>query len=403
MVMTSIALILSFKKLNDMSGGLLLPPVAAAAFAFAVYTLTRPAPSVSLLGRRVLITGAANGIGKALAELAVERGAAVDLWDADGAGVERLRNQLSQVSPSSTITARLVDVADDASWNAALASLSTTSKGPDVFIASAGVVGGGPITDLPSTISRTLSVNVGGSARVLAAGFAAGGAAENPPVTIVLLGSLMGWLGAKGLADYCASKWAVNGLADCARLEVNAGAGGGKGRTGVHLICPYIVDTSLFAGAFGAPPPEANFLAKLIARLLSAVLPHLSPSRVAKSILDGVALNTGKHRTSFLPWTTRFLAQVPRLVFFAKLAWFDKLLEVSGGRWGMDGWTGGKSGGVGIGAQTVAAAVASIEIKGEVKSSALKQPRASSSAKGATTSTRVKGSPSPRSASSSRS
>ncbi len=349
--MTSIALILSFKKLNDMSGGLLLPPVAAAVVAFAIYKLTRPAPSVSLLGRRVLITGAANGIGKSIAELAVDRGASVDLWDYDGAGVETLRIALSKrrgddasssSGSSNSITCRRVDVSDDVSWNSAIASLPSTG-GPDVFIACAGVVGGAPITALSSTLDRTLSVNVGGAARALAAGFVAGENLNNPPITIVLMGSLMGWLGAKRLADYCASKWAINGLADCARLEVNDGAGGGKSRTGIHLICPYIVDTELFAGAFGVPPPQAHWTVKFISKIINIFLPRLSSSFVSKSILDGVALNTGKHRTSFLPWTTRFIAQVPRLALFAKPAWFDAIMEVSGGRYGMDGWTSKKT------------------------------------------------------------
>ena len=351
--MTSIALILSFKKLNDMSGGLLLPPVAAAVVALAIYKLTRPKPSVLLNGRRVLITGAANGIGKSLAELAFDRGASVDLWDYDGAGVETLRvallNRRGDATTSSsnanvgvgTITCRRVDVSDDVSWNSAIASLPTTG-GPDVFIACAGVVGGAPITALSSTLDRTLSVNVGGAARALAAGFVAGENLNNPPVTIVLMGSLMGWLGAKRLADYCASKWAINGLADCARLEVNDGAGGGKSRTGIHLICPYIVDTELFAGAFGVPPQQAHWTVKFISKIINIFLPRLSSSFVSKSILDGVALNTGKHRTSFLPWTTRFIAQVPRLALFAKPSWFDAIMEMSGGRYGMDGWTSQK-------------------------------------------------------------
>jgi len=385
MVMPSIAVIVAFKKLNDYSGGLLLPPLLLGAAALGVYFALKPKPSVSLAGRRIVVTGAARGIGRAVAELAVARGAAVDLWDVDARGAEAARAALAPLAArGARVAARAVDVGDEASWAAAVAALGDGgAPAPDAFVACAGVLAGAHLADLGgAALARTLAVNVGGAARAVQAAVAARAAREAAapapapapaPVTVVLLGSVMGWLGAARLGDYCASKWAVNGLADVARLEVNARWPRG-GAVGVHLVCPYVVDTDLFAGAFGAPPRGAPLLARLLAPLIACLLPRLRAARVAAAVLDAVALAPGKHRVAFLPWFTRFLAQVPRVLFFAKLSAFDALVAAAGGQHGMDGW--GAKAGAGAGAGAGAAAPAAKAARAKSPAAGAKSPAA---------------------------
>ncbi|HSB42947.1 MAG TPA: SDR family oxidoreductase, partial [Methylomirabilota bacterium] len=68
----------------------------------------------SLNGRTVLITGAARGIGAAAARRLAGDGARLVLADQDGAGVERLAAELTQVAVRADVTkpddiARMVD------------------------------------------------------------------------------------------------------------------------------------------------------------------------------------------------------------------------------------------------------------------------------------------------------
>src|ERR671921_803105 len=99
--------------------------------------LTRTTPSLS--GRRVLITGAARGIGAALARRLHERGAQVAL-----AGIEP---ELLEAVPASCGGApwRECDVTDRDEVDAAVAMAVDAFGGLDVVVANAGVAAQLPI------------------------------------------------------------------------------------------------------------------------------------------------------------------------------------------------------------------------------------------------------------------
>ena len=63
--------------------------------------------------------------------------------------------------------------------------------------------------------------------------------------SVVAIASMAGMVGTANLNDYCASKFAVVGL-----MESLAGQVYNEGKTGVHcsVICPYYIDTGMFAG-----------------------------------------------------------------------------------------------------------------------------------------------------------
>lgn len=62
---------------------------------------------------------------------------------------------------------------------------------------------------------------------------------------IVSIASVAGLIGASGLTDYCASKFALIGFCESLTMELHA-----AGLKDIHVtcICPYQIDTGMFKG-----------------------------------------------------------------------------------------------------------------------------------------------------------
>lgn len=90
---------------------------------------------------------------------------------------------------------------------------------------------------------------------------------------IVTISSNAGMVGANGLMDYCASKFAVFGLDESLRMELTK-----LGKTGVHTtcVCPYYINTGMFDG---------------VKTKYSFLLPILDPNYVTNKIIHAVQVN----------------------------------------------------------------------------------------------------------------
>jgi 2-dehydro-3-deoxy-L-rhamnonate dehydrogenase (NAD+) len=93
---------------------------------------------IDLDGRRAVVTGGAQGIGRAVAERLLASGAAVALWDRDQALVDATRAELAS---RGTVQALAVDVTDLAAVESATAATRQTLGGIDVLINNAGIAG----------------------------------------------------------------------------------------------------------------------------------------------------------------------------------------------------------------------------------------------------------------------
>ena len=91
---------------------------------------------IDLAGRRAVITGGAQGIGRAIAERFLESGASVSVWDRNQAATEAT---VQELSGHGLIHGLVVDVTDAQRVGEAAAETAKEWGGIDILVASAGL------------------------------------------------------------------------------------------------------------------------------------------------------------------------------------------------------------------------------------------------------------------------
>ena len=187
-----------------------------------------------LAGRRALVTGAATGIGRAIAEALVREGARVAVTDIGLDGAREVAESLGDAT-----RAYRLDVTDAAETAAVFRSAAEWMGGLDLLAANAGISTMNSVVDLTEEEwDSNMAVNAKGvflSNREAVRHFLAAGTKG----AIVNTASLAGKIGAPLLAHYSASKFAVVGFTHSLAREV--GAHGIR----VNAVCPGYVRTSM--------------------------------------------------------------------------------------------------------------------------------------------------------------
>ncbi|HWJ81256.1 MAG TPA: SDR family NAD(P)-dependent oxidoreductase [Nocardioides sp.] len=207
---------------------------------------------------RVLITGAASGLGAALAEA----------WEARGAEVLRT----DRVAADGV---RRLDITSDEDWAAALADVEERWGGLDVLVNNAGVAGGGrlDVADLDEW-QWIFDINLFGAVR--------GIRAFTPLLKrqrsgrIVNVASLAGLVHPAGMASYNAVKAAVVALTETAGHELAS-----YGVT-AHAVCPSYFRTALMDSVRGRDTTLAGVMARLVEDA------PLGAEEIAAAVLDGL-------------------------------------------------------------------------------------------------------------------
>ncbi|MGY1831945.1 SDR family NAD(P)-dependent oxidoreductase [Geodermatophilus sp. SYSU D01180] len=184
---------------------------------------------MSLAGRVVVVTGAAQGQGAAEARLLAAEGATVVATDVQDAPAEDLGGAAY----------RRLDVTDAPGWTALADDLRAAHGRVHGLVANAGITWRARLADLdPADLARVSEVNVTGTLL--------GIQALTPLMTdggsVVVVGSVAALTGHFPVA-YTASKWALRGLAKAACLEL------GPRGIRVNTIHPGYVETPMTASA----------------------------------------------------------------------------------------------------------------------------------------------------------
>lgn len=267
---------------------------------------------VPLRGAAVLITGGASGIGRLLALEAVDRGAAaVILWDRDEAGATAVAEEIT--AGGGRAYAVRVDLVDAADVERAAERTRAEAGRVDVLVNCAGVVSGAQFLDLTEEqIMQTFQVNALALYRTTRAFLP--GMLQRKRGLVVTIASAAGLVGVARQTDYSASKHAAVGFTESLRAEL-------KG-TGVRtlLVCPYYIDTGMFAGVRTRVP---------------ALLPILREGEVTMKIWD--AAERGAQRLVLPPFaqSIMFLRGLPVPIV-------DAVLGAFGINHTMDAFTGRK-------------------------------------------------------------
>lgn len=230
--------------------------------------------------RRVFITGAGSGLGRALALRFAREGFRVAVTDVRLAAAEETLALIE--AAGGTGFAMACNVTSEESFAAVAARLRREWSGVDVLINNAGVATGGTVLDSPlAQWNLAWDINLLGCVRGCQAIVPLMVAQGNGHV--VNVASFAGFTNAPALASYSATKAAVISLSETLRFELHAQ------NIGVSVACPAFFKTNLMqssaeqAGAIGNTAPQLD---RIIERLMDKAT--VSADDVAADIFEAV-------------------------------------------------------------------------------------------------------------------
>ena len=228
--------------------------------------------SGALAGRRILITGAANGIGLASVARFLAESASVAALDRDASALAAMRSRFD----GAKIHTLQADVADPAAVAAAIADGADALDGLDGVVNAAGLDLVADIETMALTDwNRLLAVNLTGPMLVMQAAYpylrTAGGG------TIVNVSSGAGLSPLKHRTAYCASKAGLQMASKALAMEA------AEFGIRVNVVCPGAVETGLFrSGIDASADPHAAYEA---VRARYALQRIAAPEEIAAAIL----------------------------------------------------------------------------------------------------------------------
>ncbi|MEU2006662.1 SDR family oxidoreductase [Rhodococcus sp. NPDC019627] len=261
-----------------------------------------------LVGRKVIVTGAARGIGEQVARLAAAQGARVALI---GLEPDRLQALAAELGPSSHWCE--ADVRDSTALQSAIDECAGAMNGVDMVVANAGVAAYGTVRHADeASFERVVDINLNGVFRTLKH---ATPHLQRSGGHVLIVASALSFTSIGGLASYGASKAGVEALALAYRGEVAH-----LGIT-VGLVHPSWIDTDLVRGA----EVDIPSFQQMRNRLPYPGNVTTSVDRAASAIVDGLAYRRSRvyvpravvvanwakallNSPLVWPWTRRFSA-----------------------------------------------------------------------------------------------
>jgi len=266
---------------------------------------------MNLAGKRVLITGAGHGLGRAIALEFAGAGAVVVVTDHEPARVAAVVAEIKALGHD--VVGYPLDVTIPEQVIAVRKQVHAAGGPIDVLVNNAGIVAGGPFLDVPlDGHLRTVAVNLNG---VLAVSHAfLPDLLDRQAGRVVNIASASALVALPHAASYAATKWAVLGFSESLREELKLA---GHHHVRVTAVCPSFIATGLFAGV---KPPRLTRL--------------LQPEAVARAVRRAAERGT---EFVLLPRSVRLLYAVGGLLPRRLYLGLCRRLGVSAS---MTGWRG---------------------------------------------------------------
>ncbi len=236
----------------------------------------------SVSGQVVAITGGAQGIGKSTAAALIRRGARVAIGDLNQELAEKTATELG-----GNCVAFELDVTSRPSFEAFLDAAEAELGPVDVVINNAGIMPLNMLSDEPDEIAK-LQIDINLHGVIFGTKIAIARMVPRAKGHIVNIASQAGKAGFPGGATYCATKHAVVGLSEAARLELR--------ETGVEVsvVMPAVVNTELGSGLHEARGVKT-----------------LEPEEVAEAVVEAIETN---RFDVWVPKNTAAIATVMNIV-----------------------------------------------------------------------------------------
>lgn len=233
-------------------------------------------------GRRVLVTGAASGIGRAIALRLARDGARLYLTDINAAGLAETV-AMAQAAGAEVAEHRVLDITDFDAVGDFAADVHSRHPAMDVVMNIAGVSAWGTVDQLTHQHWRSMvEVNLMGPIHVTET-FVPPMVAAGRGGRLVNVSSAAGIVPLPWHAAYSASKYGLRGLSEVLRFDL------ARHRIGVSVVVPGAVDTPLvqtvqIAGVDRDHPQVQRWVRRFSGHAVS-------PEKAAEKILAGVAKN----------------------------------------------------------------------------------------------------------------
>jgi short-subunit dehydrogenase len=233
----------------------------------------------SFAGGCAVVTGAASGIGEALATQLAGRGSNLVLVDRDEQGLTLVAERLRAAQPGLRIATHVADLSDEKQTDALAATLATDHPETTLLVNNAGVALGGRFDQVTlEEFDWVMAVNFRSVVRLTHALLPA--LKAHPGSHVVNVSSVFGIFAPAGQAAYSASKFAVRGFSESLRHEL------AENRVGVTVVHPGGIKTRIAESArtgSGVSAEEYEQGRKQFAKLLT-----MPPETAAAQIMAAI-------------------------------------------------------------------------------------------------------------------
>jgi len=238
-------------------------------------------------GATVIISGAAGGLGRALALRFAQAGARTVLLDLDATGLASVEREIAVQGGQSMAIA--CDVTDATACELAVQRAHERFGRVDVLVNNAGITHRSPFaTTRAEVLRRVVEVNLFGAINLTRPAVAQLVSSRG---LIIAVSSVAGFSPLIARTGYAASKHALHGFFDSLRSELQPDG------VDVMIVCPAFIATSIYRHALGRDGEAATHAQVVVGRRLTA-----------ESVADRICTGAAKRRRLLLIGTTARVA-----------------------------------------------------------------------------------------------